>query len=138
MSREERRACSRPIRRQRARAIEWTFAALNSGRTGDHGPVVRHRRSTRTSHGRRSGARQVEERIHGRLKDVSDAAWRQGSGSRATRFTAGDLLMVSVLRILIVEGFVETYDNLAAYMHRGIAAPGLPARAGRSDGGVHR
>jgi glutathione S-transferase len=64
----------------------------------------------------------VEDRIHGRLKDLSarlgDRQWLDGD-----TFTAGDLLMVSVLRIVIDEGLVETYDNLTAYMKRGIARP---------------
>ena len=63
----------------------------------------------------------MEQRIHERLKDLSDrlgdGAWLDGE------FTAGDLLMVSVLRIVDGEGLVERYDNVAAYMARGVARP---------------
>ncbi len=64
----------------------------------------------------------VEERIDQRLRDLSirlgDQEWLDGDA-----FTAGDLLMVAVLRIIIEQGLVEKYPNLAAYMHRGIARP---------------
>lgn len=105
----------------RARAIEWMFAALNSIEPSvmDLSFVTLFEADKPWSAMRRGS---VEERIHGRLSDLSkrlgDKTWLDGD-----TFTAGDLLMVSVLRILIDEGFVETYPNLAAYMHRGIARP---------------
>ena len=105
----------------RARAIEWLFAALNSVEPAimDLSFVTVFEADKPWSAMRRPA---VEERIHGRLKDLSarlgDRMWLDGD-----TFTAGDLLMVSVLRILIDQGLVETYDNLAAYMHRGIARP---------------
>ena len=105
----------------RARAIEWMFAALNSVEPSimDLSYVTLFEADKPWSAMRRGS---VEERIHGRLSDLSrrlgDKVWLDGD-----TFTAGDLLMVSVLRILIDEGFVETYPNLTAYMHRGIARP---------------
>jgi glutathione S-transferase len=105
----------------RARAIEWMFAALNSVEPAimDLSFVTVFEADKPWSAMRRSA---VEERIHGRLKDLSNRlggkTWLDGD-----TFTAGDLLMVSVLRILIDQGFVEAYDNLTAYMHRGIARP---------------
>ena len=105
----------------RARAIEWMFAALNSVEPAimDLSFVTLFEADKPWSAMRRPA---VEERIHGRLKDLSarlgDRQWLDGD-----TFTAGDLLMVSVLRILIDQGFVESYDNLTAYMHRGIARP---------------
>lgn len=105
----------------RARAIEWMFAALNSVEPSimDLSFVTLFEADKPWSTMRRPA---VEERIHGRLKDLSarlgDRQWLDGD-----TFTAGDLLMVSVLRILINQGFVESYDNLAAYMHRGIDRP---------------
>lgn len=105
----------------RARAIEWMFAALNSVEPAimDLSFVTLFEADKPWSAMRRPA---VEERIHARLNDLSarlgDKTWLDGE-----TFTAGDLLMVSVLRILIDEGFVEMYDNLAAYMHRGIARP---------------
>ena len=105
----------------RARAIEWMFAALNSVEPAimDLSFVTIFEADKPWSAMRRPA---VEERIHGRLKDLSarlgDKQWLDGD-----TFTAGDLLMVTVLRIVIGQGLVETYDNLAAYMARGIARP---------------
>ena len=105
----------------RARAIEWMFAALNSVEPAimDLSFVKIFEADKPWSAMRRPA---VEERIHGRLKDLSarlgDKQWLDGD-----TFTAGDLLMVTVLRIVIGQGLVETYDNLAAYMARGIARP---------------
>ncbi|HEX4693287.1 glutathione S-transferase family protein [Sphingomonas sp.] len=105
----------------RARAIEWMFAALNSVEPMimDLSFVTFFEADKPWSAMRRPA---VEDRIHGRLTDLSarlgDRQWLDGDA-----FTAGDLLMVSVLRIVIGQGLVETYDNLAAYMHRGIERP---------------
>ena len=117
----------------RARAIEWMFAALNSIEPSimDLSFVTVFEADKPWSAMRRES---VEERIHGRLKDLSarlgDKQWLDGD-----TFTSGDLLMVSVLRILIDEGFVETYPNLAAYMHRGIDRPAFQkALAAQMDG----
>ena len=105
----------------RARAIEWMFAALNSVEPAimDLSFVTIFEADKPWSAMRRPA---VEERVHGRLKDLSarlgDKHWLDGD-----TFTAGDLLMVTVLRIVIGQGLVETYDNLAAYMACGIARP---------------
>jgi glutathione S-transferase len=104
-----------------ARAIEWMYAALNSMEPSimDLSFVTIFEADKPWSAMRRES---VEERIHGRLADLSkrlgDKTWLDGD-----TFTAGDLLMVTVLRILIGQGLVEKYDNLAAYMHRGIDRP---------------
>ncbi|MEP6966735.1 MAG: glutathione S-transferase family protein [Pseudomonadota bacterium] len=106
-----------------ARAIEWMFAALNSIEPTimDLSFVTIFEADKPWSEMRRPA---VEARIHGRLKDLSDRLgdkkWIDGE-----TFTAGDLLMVSVLRIIEGEGLVEAYDNLAAYMARGAARPGF-------------
>jgi len=105
----------------RARAIEWMYAALNSVEPSimDLSFVTVFERDKPWSEMRRPA---VEERIHSRLTDLSkrlgDKTWLDGD-----TFTAGDLLMVTVLRILIGQGYVETYPNLTAYMHRGIDRP---------------
>lgn len=112
----------------RARAIEWMFAALNSVEPAimDLSFVTVFEADKPWSEMRRPA---VEERIHGRLKDLSarlgEMPWLDGD-----TFTAGDLLMVSVLRILIDQGFVESYDNLTAYMHRGIDRPAFQKALG--------
>ena len=108
-------------RAARARAIEWMFAALNSVEPAimDLSFVTVFEADKPWSAMRRQS---VEDRIHLRLKDLSarlgGRQWLDGDA-----FTAGDLLMVTVLRIVIGQGLVEAYDNLAGYMRRGIARP---------------
>ena len=61
----------------------------------------------------------VEARIRARLKPLSArlgrADWLDGG------FTAGDLLMVSVLLRVKSSGLLDGYPNLAAYLARGEA-----------------
>ena len=63
----------------------------------------------------------VEDRIRDRLKQLSarlgDADWLDGA------FSAGDLMMVSVLLRLRPSGLLDEYPNLAAYVARGEARP---------------
>jgi len=63
----------------------------------------------------------VEERIRKRLGELAarlgDADWLDGD------FSAGDLLMVSVLMRAKVQGLLEEFPNLAAYVARGEARP---------------
>ena len=65
--------------------------------------------------------RVIEDSIRRRLGDLSsrlgDADWLDGA------FSAGDLLMVTVLRRLQGSGILEEYPNLAAYVARGEARP---------------
>ena len=65
--------------------------------------------------------RSVEDRIRDRLGELSnrlgDADWLDGA------FSAGDLLMVTVLSRLNGSGILETYPNLSAYVARGEARP---------------
>jgi glutathione S-transferase len=110
-----------PDRGARARAIEWMFAALNTVEP----PIMDHAIATLFEAGQPwSGPRlpAVEQRIHERFAELSrrlgDRQWLDGD-----TFTAGDLLMVAVLRILAEDGFLERYDNLAAYVARGTARP---------------
>jgi glutathione S-transferase len=48
---------------------------------------------------------------------LGDAAWLDGA------FSAGDLLMVTVLRRLKASGLLEKYPNLFAYVVRGESRP---------------
>ena len=48
---------------------------------------------------------------------LGDADWLEGA------FSAGDLLMVEVIRRLSVSGLLDEYPNLAAYVARGEARP---------------
>ena len=106
----------------RARAIQWMFAALNTIEPPlmDYSAVTIFEANKPWSEPRRPA---VEARIHGRLEELSlrlgDREWLDGG------FTAGDLLMVTVLRIVQGKGLVERYENLAAYMARGVARPGF-------------
>jgi glutathione S-transferase len=63
----------------------------------------------------------LEDRVRVRLGELSSrlgrADWLDGA------FSAGDLLMVTVLRRLDGSGEVETFPNLSAYVARGEARP---------------
>ena len=63
----------------------------------------------------------VEDRIRDRLGELSDrlgdADWLDGA------FSAGDLLMVTVLRRLNGSDILDEYPNLSAYVARGEARP---------------
>lgn len=104
----------------RARAISWMFAAL----TTMEPPIVDRTVAViverdRPWHEQRLPL--VEDRIRDRLGQLSarlgDADWLDGA------FSAGDLLMVTVLRRLGGSGLLEAYPNLCAYIARGEARP---------------
>jgi glutathione S-transferase len=63
----------------------------------------------------------VEDRVRDRLDQLSgrlgDAGWLDSA------FSAGDLMMVSVLLRLKSSGILDEYPNLAAYVARGEARP---------------
>src|SRR4051794_41834224 len=63
----------------------------------------------------------VKDRVRDRLAQLSgrlgDADWLDGA------FSAGDLMMVSVLLRLKSSGILDEYPNLAAYVARGEARP---------------
>jgi glutathione S-transferase len=63
----------------------------------------------------------VEDRVRARLGQLSshlgDADWLDGA------FSAGDLLMVSVLLRLKSSGILDEFPHLAAYLARGEARP---------------
>jgi glutathione S-transferase len=105
----------------RARAITWMFAALNTVE-----PPILERENARLLEGDKPWCRQrmplVEDRIRHRLNDLSSrlggADWLDGA------FSAGDLLMVSVLlRLKASSGMLDEYPNLSAYVARGEAWP---------------
>ena len=104
----------------RARAITWMFAALNTVEP----PVVDRSMATileRDKAWYQERLPVLEDRIRARLNELSsrlgDADWLDGA------FSAGDLLMVTVLLRLNGSGIVEEYPNLAAYVARGEARP---------------
>jgi len=104
----------------RARAINWLFAALNTVEP----PIVELEQTGFTDGDKPWHAARVpmmQERIRTRLKSLSDrlgdADWLDGA------FSAGDLMMVMVLRRLDGDGLVEEFPNLVAYVERGKARP---------------
>lgn len=104
----------------RARAITWMFAALNTVE-----PPILELTMAKIIEGDESWTDQrmpmLKDRVRVRLKQLSsylaDADWLEGD------FTAGDLLMVSVLLRLRTSGILDEYENLAAYVARGEARP---------------
>jgi glutathione S-transferase len=59
----------------------------------------------------------VRDRLKQLSTRVGSADWLDGE------FSAGDLMMVSVLLRLKSSGFLDEYPNLAAYVARGEARP---------------
>lgn len=104
----------------RARAIGWMFAALNTVEPPivDRGTVKLLERDEIWFEQRLSI---VEDRVRGRLGELSARLgatdWLDGS------FSAGDLLMVTVLRRLNGSGMLEEFPNISAYVARGEARP---------------
>ncbi|MEG8220603.1 glutathione S-transferase family protein [Sphingomonas sp. HH69] len=104
----------------RGRAISWMFAALNTVE-----PPILHRESAmfteRDKPWHAERLRMMDDQIHHRLdalsKQLGDAEWLDGA------FSAGDLLMITVLRRLTTSGLLTTYPNLCAYIARGEARP---------------
>ncbi|AMS40449.1 glutathione S-transferase family protein [Aminobacter aminovorans] len=104
----------------RARAITWMFAALNTVEP----PIVELEQAPFVEGDKPWLAERIpmlKDRIRVRMDQLSDrlgeAEWLDGA------FSAGDLMMVMVLRRLEGDGIVEDYPNLAAYVARGQARP---------------
>ena len=104
----------------RARAITWMFAALNTIEP----PILELANAKILERDKPWYAERlpvVEDRVRKRLAPLSrrlgDADWLDGA------FSAGDLMMVSVLLRLRASGILDEYPNLAAYVARGEARP---------------
>jgi glutathione S-transferase len=104
----------------RARAIAWMFAALNTVEP----PIFERAMATILERDKTWYEERLlilDERVRVRLGELSnrlgDADWLDDA------FSAGDLLMVTVLRRLIGSGLLEKYPNLSAYVARGEARP---------------
>ncbi|KAM3098814.1 glutathione S-transferase family protein [Phormidesmis sp. 146-12] len=104
----------------RARAIMWMFAALSTVE-----PVIVQSEVAEYLERDQSWYEQrqplVEDRIRSRLAELSnrlgDSDWLDDA------FSAGDLLMVQVLRRLNGSSLIKEYPNLCAYVARGEARP---------------
>jgi glutathione S-transferase len=102
----------------RARAVTWMFAALNTVE-----PTIFELVTARLLEGDKPWYEErlplVENRVRSRLNQLSarlgDADWLDGG------FSAGDLMMVSVLLRLKPSGILNEFPNLAAYVARGEA-----------------
>lgn len=104
----------------RARAITWMFAALTTVE-----PPVVERSFFVLFEAKEPWFNQrlpiLDQRVRQRLGELSnhlkDKEWLDGE------FSAGDLLMITVLRRLGSSGLVEEFPNIAAYIARGEARP---------------
>ena len=104
----------------RARAITWMFAALSSVE-----PCILELANARLVESDKPWAKErmplVMDRVRDRLKPLAarlgEADWLDGA------FSAGDLLMVSVLLRLRASGILDEFPSLAAYVTRGEARP---------------
>ena len=105
---------------ERARAIQWIFAALNSIEhfVQDYVLLGAFYGNEEWAKLREPSAREL---MNLRLSQLSE---RLGQREYLEdRFTAGDLMMASVLRILRSTDVLEAYPNLAAYRARCEARP---------------
>jgi glutathione S-transferase len=104
----------------RARAIAWMFAALSTVEP----PILDLTIALLLERGESWHEQRlplVKDRLRARLGELSirfgDADWLDGA------FSAGDLMMVTVLRRLNASDLLQEYPNLAAYVVRGEARP---------------
>lgn len=105
---------------ERAKALEWLFAALNTVEL----PIVEYlvaRIYEVSEVWSEPRIPAIEKRIEERFREVSDRLgdrqWYSG------QFTVGDLMMVSVLRPLRGFGLLERFPKLVGYVERGTARP---------------
>jgi glutathione S-transferase len=104
----------------RARAITWMFAAVNTVE-----PPILELPIAMFLEGDKPWTKDrlplIGDRIRSRFKRLSvrldEADWLDGA------FSAGDLMMVSVLLRARSSGILDEYPNLAAYVARGEARP---------------
>jgi glutathione S-transferase len=104
----------------RARAVTWMFAALSTVE-----PPILELATARLLENDRPWSKErlplVEDRVRNRLHQLSDrlgdASWLDGG------FSAGDLMMVSVLLRLRSSGILNEFPTLSAYVARGEARP---------------
>jgi glutathione S-transferase len=104
----------------RARAITWMFAAVNTVE-----PAILEFATAKLLEGDKPWSKErlplVRDRVRDRLQQLSarlgGADWLDGA------FSAGDLMMTSVLLRIKSSGLLDEYPNLSAYVARGEARP---------------
>ena len=104
----------------RARAIEWMFAALNTVEPPimDHAVATLFEADQPWSKPRLPAiVARISERLDELSRRLGENQWLDGP------FSAGDLLMIAVLRQLKSTRMADRHDNLAAYVVRGEARP---------------
>ena len=104
----------------RARAIAWMFAALSTVEP----PIVERSMAVlfeKDKSWHQERLPMLEDRVRVRLGELASrlgkSDWLDGA------FSAGDLMIVTVLRRLDGSGLVEKFPNLSAYVARGEARP---------------
>ena len=104
----------------RARAITWMFAALNTVEP----PIVELEQAPYAEGDEpwfEARLPLIEDRVRKRLDDLArrlgEADWLDGG------FSAGDLMMVMVLRRLEGSALLEEYPSLCGYVARAVARP---------------
>jgi glutathione S-transferase len=104
----------------RARAMSWVFSALSTVEP----PIVERSMATLFDRDKSWYAERLpllDDRVRARLGQLSarlgDNDWLDGN------FSAGDLIMINVMRRLAGSGLLEEYPNLRAYIDRGEARP---------------
>jgi glutathione S-transferase len=116
----------------RARAITWVFAARSTVE-----PPILELGNAKLLEGDKPWRAErlplVEDRVRGKLTQLSvrlgDADWLDGA------FSAGDLMMVSVLLRLKPSGILDEYTNLTAYVARGEVRPAYKRARGEFGSG---
>jgi glutathione S-transferase len=104
----------------RAHAISWMFSSLNTVEP----PIVERSNCflfERDKSWYQERLLTLDERVSKRLQELSirlgDADWLDGA------FSAGDLMMVTILRRLEGSGLLEHHPNICAYIARAQARP---------------
>src|SRR5687768_14849667 len=118
----------------RGRAITWMFAALNTVER----PILE-LATAKLLEGDKPWSKErlplVQDRVRDRMKQLSarlgDADWLDGG------FSAGDLMMVSVLLRLRPSGILDEYPNFTAYVARGEARPAYKRAFAAQIGRAH-
>ena len=104
----------------RARAVTWMFASVNTVE-----PPILELMTAKIMEGDKPWTKERMPMLHGQIRtrlqqlsdQLGDADWLDGA------FSAGDLMMVSVILRLRSSGLLDQYPNLAAYVARGEARP---------------